>query len=83
MGIRTDLTPWLVSVFVEKEYRNQGVGTMLIFHVLNVDESPVLHLWTFNERLAKYYNKFGFETIDHQEGFIVMQRLNPRSTEDV
>lgn len=74
MGIRTDLSPWLVSLYVNPEYRNKGIGTIFVFHVLNVTDFSPLHLWTFNDRLAQFYMKFGFVEIDRNNNLIVMRR---------
>lgn len=60
MGVHPELSPWLASVYVVPEHRNQGVAHTLLTHV--VAKYPLLYLWTFNDGLAHYYERFGFKT---------------------
>ncbi len=60
------LKPWLSSVYILPEFRNQGYASQLIENV--IQNYPLLHLWTFNQKLANFYKKFGFiqkEIIPH------------------
>jgi GNAT superfamily N-acetyltransferase len=34
MDTRPELTPWLASVYVSPEFRNQGIGSRLVEHVM-------------------------------------------------
>jgi GNAT superfamily N-acetyltransferase len=46
MDTRPELTPWLASVFVAKEFRNQGVGSRLVEHVMEeVRKAGVKERW--------------------------------------
>ncbi len=45
MDTRTDLTPWLASVFVAPEHRRQGIATKLIAQV--VDAAKALRFPAF------------------------------------
>lgn len=58
MLVHPELKPWLASVYILPEFRNQGYGEKLIKYV--IQKYPILHLWTFNQKLANYYKKFGF-----------------------
>ena len=60
MGVHPECTPWLSSVCIKPEYRNKGYASILVKYIIS--KYPTLHLWTFNERLAKFYSRFGFET---------------------
>jgi GNAT superfamily N-acetyltransferase len=78
MDTRPDLDPWLGGLLVLPEWRNRGVGTMLMHRCteearrLNV---PRLYLWTHSaERL---YQKLGWQVVERTNYFgnkaVVMQ----------
>jgi GNAT superfamily N-acetyltransferase len=78
MDTRPDLDPWLGGLLVLPEWRNRGVGTMLMQRAteearrLNV---PRLYLWTHSaERL---YQKLGWQLVERTNYFgkeaVVMQ----------
>ena len=78
MDTRPDLDPWLGGLFVLPEWRNRGVGTMLMHRAteearrLNVSR---LYLWTHSaERL---YQKLGWQVVERTDYFgkeaVVMQ----------
>jgi GNAT superfamily N-acetyltransferase len=79
MDTRPDLDPWLGGLLVLPEWRNRGVGTMLMHRAteearkLNVSQ---LYLWTPSaERL---YRKLGWQVVERTKYFgkeaVVMQR---------
>ncbi len=66
MQMKPEWSPWLTTVFVEKEFRGKGIASMLInqilsdaFHKLSIKK---LYLWTFSPRFAAFYERFGFKT---------------------
>ena len=70
MDTRPDLDPWLGGLFVLPEWRNRGVGTILMHratqeaHRLNV---PRLYLWTHSaERL---YHRLGWQVVERTNYF--------------
>jgi GNAT superfamily N-acetyltransferase len=70
MDTRPDLDPWLGGLLVLPEWRNRGVGTMLMQRAteearrLNV---PQLYLWTHTaERL---YHKLGWQVVERTNYF--------------
>jgi GNAT superfamily N-acetyltransferase len=78
MDTRPDLDPWLGGLFVLPDWRNRGVGTMLMHRAteearrLNVSQ---LYLWTHSaERL---YHKLGWQLVERTDYFgkeaVVMQ----------
>lgn len=78
MDTRPDLDPWLGGLLVLPEWRNRGVGTMLMHRAteearrLNV---PRLYLWTHSaERL---YHRLGWQVVERTNYFgkeaVVMQ----------
>ena len=68
MDTRPDLDPWLGGLFVLPEWRNRGVGSMLMRHAveearkLNV---PQLYLWTASAE--KLYLKLGWSVIERAD----------------
>jgi GNAT superfamily N-acetyltransferase len=67
MDSRPDLSPWLASVFVIPDYRNQGIGSALVRHVMQQaqqDNIEKLYLYTA-DRKAFYY-KLGWRRIDEE-----------------
>jgi GNAT superfamily N-acetyltransferase len=65
MDTRPDLDPWLGGLLVLPEWRNRGVGTMLMQRAteearrLNV---PRLYLWTYSAE--KLYDKLGWQVVE-------------------
>ena len=76
MNVKPQLKPWLTSVFILEPYRNKGYASALLQYVIPMYK--ILHLWTFNENLANFYKKFGFEQNEiiskhgHYENIIYM-----------
>ena len=78
MDTRPDLDPWLGGLLVLPEWRNRGVGTMLMHRAteearrLNVSR---LYLWTPSAELL--YRKLGWQVVERTEYFgkeaVVMQ----------
>lgn len=66
---RTDLTPWLGSLYVSTDYRNRGIAKQLMDKVIETSRGlgyEILYLRT--EHTSKYYIKLGwiliYNTID-------------------
>jgi len=78
MDTRPDLDPWLGGLLVLPEWRNRGVGTMLMHRAteearrLNV---PQLYLWTHSAE--GLYHKLGWQVVERTNYFskeaVVMQ----------
>jgi GNAT superfamily N-acetyltransferase len=70
MDTRPDLDPWLGGLFVIPEWRNRGVGTMLMHRAteearrLNV---PQLYLWTHTAEAL--YRKLGWQLVERSNYF--------------
>ena len=61
MDSRQDLWPWLASVFVAPEHRNNGIGSKLILHVMSrakIEGIKTLYLFTSDKQ--DYYRKLGW-----------------------
>ena len=78
MDTRPDLDPWLGGLLVLPEWRNNGVGTMLMHRAIEEARRlkvPRLYLWTHSaERL---YRKLGWRVVERSDYFgkeaVVMQ----------
>jgi GNAT superfamily N-acetyltransferase len=56
---------WLTDLFVWPNYRNRGISTLLINHVINIAEDKNIDLYlACEDALIHYYNKYGFCIID-------------------
>lgn len=62
MGVHPEGYPWLSSVYIKPEYRNLGYAKKLLEFVIK--KYTLLHLWTFTEKLSKFYEQFGFRTVE-------------------
>jgi GNAT superfamily N-acetyltransferase len=88
MDTRPDLDPWLGGLFVIPEWRNRGVGTMLMHHATEEARQlsvSLLYLWTHTAEAL--YRKLGWQAIQRTNYFgkeaVVMQidlkeRRSPR-----
>ena len=58
----SDLSPWLACVVVNKKYRGQGYGNILLNHIKTTIEEnfPEIYLTT---ELVGFYEKIGFKLI--------------------
>jgi GNAT superfamily N-acetyltransferase len=55
MDTRPELTPWLASVFVAKEFRNRGIGSQLVKHVMDeVRKAGIMELYLFTVSVYPY-----------------------------
>ena len=83
METRTDLTPWLASVFVAPEHRQKGIGKKLVLHVMNhAKNEGIKKLYLFTTDRKDYYQRLGWEvnssTQYHGHEVTIMQiSLNP------
>lgn len=58
------LTPWLASLYVFPQYRNQGVARELIQHALNkAEEMGYGAVFLRTEQTAEYYKKMGWKFV--------------------
>lgn len=55
----------LASVAVDAEYQNQGIGTAIIEHLLNMTHRPIYV--TCRSNFEGFYSRFGFRTIGKDE----------------
>jgi len=67
MDNRPDLSPWLASVFVIPEYRDQGIGSALVRHVMQLAQQgniEKLYLYTLDREAL--YHKLGWRRFDKE-----------------
>ena len=67
-GLESSLSPWLSDFVVEKAYQNRGVGNKLMRSAL-IQSTKLgykkLHLFTFDDTLPLYYERFGWKKLAH------------------
>lgn len=76
---RTDLSPWLGSLYVKPHCRNKGIGSTLVKHAINI-----LNLWNIKTVYLctpdkqRMYGRLGWNPIDTVEfrGEIVTVMIN-------
>ncbi len=68
METRTDLTPWLASVFVHPDYRRQGIASRLINHCLDMARSiSINRLYLFTPDQKAFYARRGWQLLESCE----------------
>jgi N-acetylglutamate synthase-like GNAT family acetyltransferase len=68
MRTRTDLSPWLASVFVKTAFRNKGLGTRLVRRIENeAARRGVRKLYLFTEHARSLYSKLGWHDLETSE----------------
>ncbi|MFQ6752358.1 MAG: GNAT family N-acetyltransferase [Clostridia bacterium] len=58
----SDLSPWLACVVVNKKYRGQGYGSVLLDHIKRTIEENFSEIYLTTE-LVGFYEKIGFKLI--------------------
>jgi N-acetylglutamate synthase-like GNAT family acetyltransferase len=68
MQSRLDYSPWLASVFVAPQFRNLGIGSQLVRHVMQeAREADIKKLYLFTPNKEQFYVKLGWETFSREE----------------
>jgi ribosomal protein S18 acetylase RimI-like enzyme len=57
---------YLAGLFVKQGYRDQGVGSMLLFALKSDYKLIKLNVYEKNEQAVKFYHKHGFEVKNRQ-----------------
>ena len=57
----------LDEIYLEEEYRNQGIGTGIIASILN--KNKIVYLWVYkaNTNAIKLYERLGFKVIEETD----------------
>ena len=80
MDTHKELSPWLASVFVKPEFRNQGIGSRLIQHVMQYTKQlGIDEFYLFTEDKEDFYSNLGwiplFEETYRNVEVIVMKTI--------
>ena len=68
METKPELTPWLASVFVRPDFRNRGVGGLLVQHVMQQARiAGIEQLYLFTPDRASFYRRLGWKTLSEEQ----------------
>lgn len=68
LATRPEMTPWLASVYVSREYRNRGVGSAIVQRVM--DEARILQverLYLITPNKQSFYSRLGWRAEEEVE----------------
>lgn len=63
------------EIYIEKEFRNNGIGTDIIMKVVKKSNNKNIYLWVYKENIkaVSLYKKLGFKIIDETESRYYMK----------
>ncbi|MEJ8555047.1 GNAT family N-acetyltransferase [Tepidibacter sp. Z1-5] len=62
---RPNLEPWLASLIVNKEFRNRGIGKLLVDEIIKIAKNrDYKQLYLRTEKAVDYYKKLGWDYIE-------------------
>ena len=65
LDTRPELSPWLASVYVDENYRGQGIGSALVRHAAQkAAEFGVEKLYLFTPDREQFYARLGWTVIE-------------------
>jgi len=65
---RADLSPWLASVYVDRGYRRQGIGSRLVRHVVEqARQHGVRRLYLFTPDQVTFYQQLDWQVLEPAE----------------
>lgn len=65
MDNRKDLSPWLASVYVDKQYRRQGIGSRLVKHIVDkARHQGIKNLYLFTPDQECFYQQLGWQVLE-------------------
>jgi len=68
MDSRTELGPWLGSVYVDEAQRGCGLGTVLVQHVMHeARHAGITQLYLYTLDQSPFYRKLGWEDLEETE----------------
>ncbi len=71
---------WLMDLFVDTKYRGQGIGKMLVGHIVGLPEMQMVNGIGLRTNDAHgLYEKYGFEKIDRPETWMLRKKNEIRS----
>ena len=65
----------LDEIYLEKEFRNNGIGTDIIMKLLKESNNKNIYLWVYkeNSKAVSLYKRLGFKIIDETESRYYME----------
>ena len=65
----------LDEIYLEKEFRNNGIGTDIIMKVVKKSNNKNIYLWVYKENIkaVSLYKRLGFKIIDETESRYYME----------
>jgi len=68
MDTRKELSPWLAGLYIKDEYRNIGIGKLLIENISNEAlKININELYLFTPSAKDYYKKLGWSTVIQED----------------
>jgi N-acetylglutamate synthase-like GNAT family acetyltransferase len=65
MDSRPELSPWLASVYVDFPYRREGIGSMLVQHVIEqASLQGIKRLYLFTPDQVAFYQQLGWQVLE-------------------
>ncbi|GAB4281998.1 MAG: GNAT family N-acetyltransferase [Candidatus Rifleibacteriota bacterium] len=65
MDIRSELTPWLASVYVLADWRHRGIGRALVQKIMShAKEGGIKKLYLYTPDKEHFYRHMGWQTIE-------------------
>ena len=63
------------EIYIEKEFRNNGIGTDIIMKVVKKSNNKNIYLWVYKENIkaVSLYKRLGFKIIDETESRYYMK----------
>ncbi|HIF0233142.1 TPA: GNAT family N-acetyltransferase [Legionella pneumophila] len=77
------LSPWIGDLVIDGPYQGQGIGTMLLVHIMRLAKErgfDTLYLYTFDAAVAPFYQRLGWtvmsrEPFNHHEVLVMSKGL--------
>lgn len=65
MDIRDNLSPWMAGLYVDKKYRNNGIGTLLVKSIQEIARQfAYKELFLYTPGASDFYKRTGWMTIE-------------------
>jgi GNAT superfamily N-acetyltransferase len=65
MHTRSDLSPWLASVYVNPKFRKKGIGTLLVKDaIIRAKDLGIRKMYLFTPDQAAWYEKMGWKEME-------------------